>query len=86
MWIEIFSVTIALSFGIESFGESRTQTFLHYLIVCRFELHYYTSSHHQLLPAVLVIRTRPRPDSPELEENPSATVLDRVIRTKYNGF
>uniref|UniRef100_A0A0P4XRG9 Ubiquitin carboxyl-terminal hydrolase MINDY n=1 Tax=Daphnia magna TaxID=35525 RepID=A0A0P4XRG9_9CRUS len=47
----------------------------------RFELHYHTSSHNQLTPAVLVIRTKLPLEVPE--EDVALPTLDKIIRTKY---
>ncbi len=52
-----------------------------FIDIHRFRLHYYTSTHNQLTPAVLLIRTRMLLEVPE--EEVSLPVLDKVIRTKY---
>uniref|UniRef100_A0A0P4XP01 Ubiquitin carboxyl-terminal hydrolase MINDY n=1 Tax=Daphnia magna TaxID=35525 RepID=A0A0P4XP01_9CRUS len=49
----------------------------------RFELHYHTSSHNQLTPAVLVIRTKLPLEVPE--EDVALPTLDKIIRTKWSG-
>ncbi|KAI9555732.1 hypothetical protein GHT06_018247 [Daphnia sinensis] len=49
----------------------------------RFELHYYTSSHNQLIPAVLVVRTKLALEVSE--EDLALPTLDKIIRTKWSG-
>lgn len=51
------------------------------MLTIRFELHYHTSSHNQLTPAVLVIRTKLPLEVPE--EDVALPTLDKIIRTKY---
>ncbi|XP_057380338.1 inactive ubiquitin carboxyl-terminal hydrolase MINDY-4B-like [Daphnia carinata] len=49
----------------------------------RFELHYHTSSHNQLIPAVLVIRTKLPLEVHE--EDVALPTLDKIIRSKWSG-